>query len=186
MKTLKTYYPYDIFKKYSSLWENQINNYLSLLSGKSSTYEFNEHWSQTQNNTMELFRKNQEAFTSMLNVPTKKDITKLSEQNVATEEKIELLEAQILSLQESIKTSNKDLENIVAVSKQMMKLTKQLKTELTKTKKELAERKEFQSDLKHMNDELALLNSFKEEIVKSLIDKGEQKETVITGSNQPK
>lgn len=188
MSTVKQYDPNIIFNKFNNLWEKQINDCISLLSGHRDTLEFSKRLTESQTSILDLFRKNQEVFASMLNIPTKNDVTNIAEQNLATEGKIEILEEQILSLQDSIQTSNKDIENMVKVSKQMIKLTKQLKAELLRTKKELAKRDEFQTHLQSMNQELAQLTSFKEEfeIVKSLIDKGEQKEQVLAGSGQSK
>jgi chromosome segregation ATPase len=184
------YDPYEIIKYFGEIWGKQINDYINLVTNNSEYGELIKRGNDPLARQLEFFRKNQEVLANILNLPTKNDLKNLANFHIQTEEKIESLEEQIWSLQDSIKVTNKDIESVVEVSKEIIKLTKQLKTELVKTKKELAETKVFQSDLQDMKKELAQLNSFKEEfeMLKSLIDKGDQKASILAGSTsaQPK
>lgn len=190
MSSKNGYDPYEIYKWFSEIWEKQLNDYIYLVTNSSDYGELTKRGNDPLARPLEFFRKNQEVLASILNLPTKNDLKNLANFNIQTEEKIDSLEEQIWSLQDSVKVTNKDIESVVEVSKEIIKLTKQLKTELLKTKKELAETKVVQADLQDMKKELAQLNSFKEEfeMLKSLIDKGDQRGPVVAGSSsaQPK
>ena len=137
---------------------------------------------------MKVFRKNQEALASVLNIPTKNDLANLASLTIQTEEKIESLEEQIWNLQDSVKSQSKEIESVVEVAKEIIKLTKQLKTELVKTKKEQADSKDVQRELQEMKLELTKLNNFKDEfeILKNLIEKGKQVEPALAGVDSAK
>ncbi|WP_147533623.1 polyhydroxyalkanoate biosynthesis repressor PhaR [Bacillus marasmi] len=178
---------YTVLNKINELWEKQLNVYLTLISNNKDLEQLTAKAEDTQFRTLQIFRKNQEVIASLLNVPTKSDLKLLVNRENQTEEKLDSLEEQLLSLSEVVLSTNKDVESVIDVSKEIIKLTKQLKTELTRTKKQLAETKDLQSDLVEMKKELVQLNSFKEEFeaLKTLIDKGEQKEPVAAGASGP-
>jgi uncharacterized protein YdaT len=178
---------YAALTKFNEVWEKQLNIYLSLLSNNTELDQLSKKGIDSQARTIELFRKNQEVFASILNIPTKSDLAKLANRENQTEEKLDALEEQLWSLNETVTTTSKDIESVIDVSKEIIKLTKQLKTELTRTKKQLAETKDLQNDLVEMKQELIQLNTFKEEfeMLKTLIDKGEKKEPVAAGAPGP-
>jgi len=179
---------YDVLNKITELWEKQLNLYLSTIKNNGEIETIAKTGMDSQTKSLQLIRKNQELFASMLNIPTKSDLEKLVNRENQTDEKLDSLEEQLWGLSEAVQSSNKDIESVIDVSKEIIKLTKQLKSELIKTKKQLAETKDLQSDLVEMKKELIQLNTFKEEfeMLKTLIDKGEQKEAVVAGgsSNQ--
>lgn len=177
---------YDVLNKMTELWEKQLNLYLTTIKNNGEIETFAKTSMDSQTKSLQLLRKNQELFASMLNIPTKSDLMKLVNRENQTEEKLDSLEEQLWGLSEAVQSTNKDIESVIDVSKEIIKLTKQLKSELTKTKKQLAETKDLQSDLVEMKKELIQLNTFKEEfeMLKTLIDKGEKQEAVVAaGSN---
>jgi polyhydroxyalkanoic acid synthase PhaR subunit len=182
MSTKRPYDPYDSFKRYSELWEKQINDFIFLWSNNNEFVKMSKVGSDVNSRYLEAFRKNQEALAGILNIPTKNDVANVASLTIQTEEKIESLEEQLWELQDSMKSQSKEIESVVEVSKEIIKLTKQLKTELVKTKKELADSTDLQSELKEMRMELNKLNNFKDEfeVLKSLIEK-EKKEPVLSG-----
>lgn len=178
MSTKRPHDPYDSIKKYSELWEKQINDFIYLWSNNNEFVKMSHAGSEAHSRTLEVFRKNQEALAGVLNIPTKNDLANVASLTIQTEEKIESLEDQIWNLQDSVKSQSKEIESVVEVAKEIIKLTKQLKTELVKTKKELTDSKDVQKELQEMKLELTKLNNFKDEfeILKSLIEKGKQEE----------
>jgi hypothetical protein len=184
MSTKRPYDPYDSFKKYSEIWEKQINDFLFLLSNNNEFVKISKVGNDAHSSYLEAFKKNQEELAGILNIPTKNDLANVTSLTIQTEEKIYSLEEQILDLQDSMKSQSKEIESVVEVSKEIIKLTKQLKTELVKTKKELADSKNLQSELQEIKFELNKLNNLKEdiELLKSHIKNDYQKEPVLTGA----
>ncbi|MFJ5762563.1 polyhydroxyalkanoate biosynthesis repressor PhaR [Neobacillus sp. NPDC093182] len=180
--------PYDSFKKYSEIWEKQINDFLFLLSNNNEFVKMSGAGTGAHSRYLEVFKKNQEALAGVLNIPTKNDLANVASLTIQTEGKIESLEEQIWDLQDSVKSQSKEIESVVEVSKEIIKLTKQLKTELVKTKKELADSKNLQNELQEIKFELNRLNNFKEdiEILKSQIKNDQPIEPVLTGAGSTK
>ncbi|WHY02137.1 polyhydroxyalkanoate biosynthesis repressor PhaR [Neobacillus sp. DY30] len=184
MSTKSPFEPYDSFKKYSETWEKQINDFIFLLSNNNEFVKMAKAGTDAQTKYLETFKKNQETLAGVLNIPTKNDLANVTSLTIQTEEKIESLEEQIWNLQDSLKSQSKDIEIIVEVSKEIIKLTKQLKTELGKTKKELANSKDIQSELQEIKFELNRLTNLKEdiELLKSHMKNDEHLEQVLTVS----
>lgn len=188
MSTKRPYDPYDSFKKYSEMWEKQINDFIFLLSNNNEFVKMTNVGTGTHSRYLEVFKKNQEALAGVLNIPTKNDLANVASLTIQTEEKIESLEEHIWDIQDSLKSQCKDIESVVDVSKEIIKLTKQLKIELVKTKKELAESKNLQSELQEIKIELNKLNNLKEdiEILKSQIKNDHSNQPVLTGAGSTK
>jgi predicted RNase H-like nuclease (RuvC/YqgF family) len=189
MSAKRPYDPYDSFKKYSEVWEKQINDFIFILSNNNEFVKMSNAGTGAHSRYLEAFKKNQEALAGVLNIPTKNDLANVASLTIQTEEKIESLEEQIWNLQDSLKSQSKDIESVVEISKEIIKLTKQLKAELVKTKKELADSKNLQSELQEIKFELNKLNNFKEdiEILKSQIKKNDHpKEPLLLDSGSTK
>lgn len=188
MSGKKPYDPYETFHKYSQLWEKQINDFIYLWTNNKEFVNMTNLGTEMQSRYLEAFKKNQEALASVLNLPTKNDVTNVAALTIQTEEKIEALEEQIWDLQDSVKSQSKDIESVVEVSKEIIKLTKQLKTELVKTKKELADTKSVHAELQEMKFELMKLNDFKAEFetLKGLMAKDKDAEPVLAGAGSSK
>ena len=153
MSTNRQYDPYDSFKKYSEIWEKQINDFIFLLSNNNEFVKMSKVGTDSHSRYVELLKKNQEALAGVLNIPTKNDMANVTSLTIQTEEKIDSLEEQIWCVQDSLNSQSKEIESVVEVSKEIIKLTKQLKTELVKTKKELADTKTLQSELQEIKFE---------------------------------
>lgn len=188
MTTKRLYDPYDSFKKYSELWEKQINDFIYLWTNNTESVKMSKVGTETQSRYLEAVRKNQEVLAGVLNIPTKNDLANVATLTIQTEEKIEFLEEQIWDLQDSMKSQSKEIESVVEISKEIIKLTKQLKTEVVKTKKELANFKDIQSELQEMKLELSKLNTFKDEfeILKELMEKNKREEPILAGAGSAK
>ncbi|WP_078428121.1 polyhydroxyalkanoate biosynthesis repressor PhaR [Alkalihalobacterium alkalinitrilicum] len=190
MSDYKTHDPYETFKKYSVQWEKQLNEMFYLWTNNPEFVRYTKMNSDANANFLEFFRKNQEFLANQLNIPTKTDLANVSKIAIQTEEKLDLLEEQIWNLSDSFTETNKEIESIVEVSREVIKVTKQLKSELTKTKRELLNTKNLNEELQEVKEELASLNGLKEELasVKSLMEttkspNEEIKEAVLVGEN---
>jgi predicted RNase H-like nuclease (RuvC/YqgF family) len=188
MSSKRPYDPYDSFKKYSELWEKQINDFIFLWTNNNEFVKMANLGTDVQSRFQETLKKNQEAFASVLNFPTKSDVANVANLTIQADEKIETLEEQIWALQDSVKSQSKEIESVIEVSKEIIKLTKQLKTELVKSKKDQVDTKDLQSELQEIRQELFKLNSFKEdfEILKGRIEKDNEEEPVLAGSGSSK
>ncbi|WP_045522043.1 hypothetical protein [Neobacillus niacini] len=164
MTNQKSFDPYDLFNKFSTQWEKQVNDLIMTNTNNPRFTRLLQKSTETSAIYKEMFKKSQDLLGDHLHLPTKDDVTNVAKLALQTEEKLDSLEEQIWKLQDSISSTNKEIESIVGVSSDIIKLTKQLKTELTKTKLELAETKELRSDLKVMKNELADVKGLKEEI----------------------
>ncbi|WP_342430348.1 polyhydroxyalkanoate biosynthesis repressor PhaR [Neobacillus sp. FSL H8-0543] len=184
MSTNRPYDPYDSFKKYSELWEKQINDFIFLWTNNSEFVNMFKLGTEAHSRYLESLRKNQETLASLLNIPTKNDVANVASLTIQTEEKIEALEEQIWDLQDSVRSQSKEIESVVEVSKEIIKLTKQLKTELVKSKKEQADSSILHAELQEMKLELIKLSSFKQEfeMLKDLIEKDKPAEPVLASS----
>ena len=184
MSDKKNYDPYESLHKFSLVWEKQINDFIFLLNNNKDFVKMSDRGTDLHSRYLETFKKNQEALASVLNLPTKNDVTNVANLTLQAEEKMETLEEQIWDLQDSVKSQNKEIESVVEVSKEIIKLTKQLKTELVKTKKELADTKGLHAELQELKFELLKLNDFKQEFetIKELIKEEKSSEPVLTGT----
>lgn len=188
MSTKRPYDPYDSFKKYSDLWEKQINDFFYLWTNNNEFVKMSKAGTEAHSRYLENLRKNQEAMAGLLNMPTKTDLANVANLTIQTEEKIDSLEEQIWELQSAVHSQNKEIESVIEVSKEIIKLTKQLKTELVKAKKELIDTQDLQFELREMKQELMKLNKFKEEfdVLKNLIEKKTPSEPVLASAGSIK
>ncbi|WHY87815.1 polyhydroxyalkanoate biosynthesis repressor PhaR [Neobacillus novalis] len=180
--------PYETLHKFSLLWEKQVNDFIYLWTNNKEFVKMTNLGTDIHARYLETFKKNQEALASVLNLPTKSDVINVANLTIQTEEKIEVLEEQMWNLQDSMKLQGKDIESVVEVSKEIIKLTKQLKSELVKTKKELTDSKNLQLELQEMKFELVKLNNFKAEFesLRGLIEKGNDADRELTEAGSRK
>ncbi|WP_251552414.1 polyhydroxyalkanoate biosynthesis repressor PhaR [Neobacillus muris] len=182
----KTYDPFETLHKFSLLWEKQINDFIYLWTNNNEFVKAANLGTELHSRYLESMKKNQEALASVLNLPTKSDVTNVANLTIQTEEKIEALEEQLWDLQDSVKVQAKEIEGVVEVSKDIIKLTKQLKTELVKTKKELTDTKNLHEELQEMKFEIMKLAGFKEELeaLRSLMEKDPAHELTGAGTSK--
>jgi hypothetical protein len=177
--------PFETFHKLSLLWEKQLNDLFYLWTNNKDSVKMSKGATEIHSRYLEELKKNQEALASVLNFPTKNDVSNVAALTIQAEEKIEALEEQIWGLQDSIKSQSKEIESVVEISKEIIKLTKQLKTELVKTKKEQLKTNKLHVELQEMKFELMKLTSMKDEFesIKGFLKK--EKETEETEETEP-
>ena len=158
MSDQRTFDPYDTFKKFSIQWEQQMNDMIHLCTNNNDFIKYAKMSSDSNAGYVEWLRKNQEMLANQLNLPTKNDLANVAKLSVQTQEKLDSLEEQIWDLSDSAARTNKEMESVVEVSHEVVKMTKQLKTQLTETKEELAELKnllaERQTTTKNQSESL--------------------------------
>lgn len=156
--------PLSAFKKFNNQWEQQANDFIHTVTNNEEFVKFSKVGADTQARFMEMFSKNQELIANQLNLPTKKDVANVAKLSIQTDEKLDLVEEQIWKLQHSVDSSQKEWGSLLEVSQDMLKLSKQLKTDLAKTQKELSAAKGLSSELEAVKSELSQLTNLKEEI----------------------
>lgn len=161
----RTFDPYNAFKKFSEQWEKQANEFIHTSTNNEGFVKFTKVGIDAQVRFMKIFNKNQELMANQFNLPTKTDVASVAKLSVQTEEKLDLLEEQIWRLQDSVDTSNKEIAGVVDLTKEIIKLSKQLKTDLSETHKELTAVKELRSNLGEFKGELGEIHSLKEELI---------------------
>jgi polyhydroxyalkanoic acid synthase PhaR subunit len=174
MTERKTYDPYQTFKKISDEWEKQINETIHHLTNNHEFVELMKWGTMMQQPYLKMFKKNQEYFARLYNIPTKYDVAKAAKLTVQTEEKVDLLEEQLWKLEEKIDQTNHNVSNIAGAARDMIKLTKQLKTDQKKLD-------EIHTGLNDVTRELAEIYSLKEELaeLKELMKEKNEQEQVL-------
>ncbi|OLS35277.1 hypothetical protein [Bacillus sp. MRMR6] len=157
MTERNTYEPYQTFKKISDQWEKQVNDTIHRWTNHHEFVELMKWGTMMQQPYLKMFKKNQEYFAKFYNIPTKYDVAKAAKLTVQTEEKIDLLEEQLWKLEEKIDQTNKNVSIIADAARDMIKLTKQLKTDQKKLD-------EIHTGLNDVTRELAEIYSLKEEL----------------------
>ena len=141
MSNQRIFDPYDMFKNFSNRWEQRMNDMIHLYTNNNYFIKYAKMSSDSDARYVEWLRKNQEMLANRLNLPTKNDLANVAKLSVQTEDKLDSLEEQIWNLSDSVARTNKEMESGVEVSHEVVKMTKQLNTQLTETKEELAELK---------------------------------------------
>ncbi|WP_052948872.1 hypothetical protein [Mesobacillus campisalis] len=155
------YDPYQSFRQMSELWEQQMNTLFQTATNNSEFVNFAKAGLESHAKYMEQLRKNQELMASVMNIPTKSDLKNIARLTIQAEEKIDALEEQIWNLQDSFKAINQ--ENMGLFS-ELVKVTKQMKTELARNAKELGETKKMKAELEALRSDLAAANDLRAEI----------------------
>jgi hypothetical protein len=161
---MEAFNPFNALKKFNQQWEKQANDYIHTVTNNKGFIKFSKAGTDAQVRFMETYGKNQELIANQLNIPTKTDMTKVAKLSIQTEEKLDLVEEQIWKLQESVDSTNNELGNIVEVSSDIVKLSKQIKSDMAKTQKELTVAKELRSELEQVKSEISEIRSLKEEL----------------------
>ncbi|MEH6996532.1 hypothetical protein V7075_28150 [Neobacillus drentensis] len=83
----------------------------------------------------DLFSKNQELLASQLKVPTKNDLANVAKVAIQTEEKLDSVEEQLWRISDSAAKMNQEIESMIEVTREVMKVTSRMKLELSEFKK---------------------------------------------------
>ncbi|WP_052427585.1 hypothetical protein [Neobacillus niacini] len=160
MTNQNTFDPDDLVNKFSSQWEKHGNNFNHLLTNNREVVQFSRLSSYIHTRFRKMIDNSQELLANQLNLPTKEGFANIAKLSIQIAEKLDSLEKHIRKLQDSVYSTNKEIESVlVEVGSDNIKLTKQLKTELMKTKVELVEAKKTHCELLAMKNELADLKS---------------------------
>ncbi|WP_338451052.1 polyhydroxyalkanoate biosynthesis repressor PhaR [Niallia oryzisoli] len=141
MSNQRTFDPYETFKKVSIQWEQRMNDMIHLCTNNNDFIKYAKMSSDSNAGYVEWLRKSQEMLANQLNMPTKNDLANVAKLSIQTQEKLDSLEEQIWNLSDSVARTNKEMESVVEVLHEVIKMTKQLKTQQEETKEELAELK---------------------------------------------
>jgi uncharacterized coiled-coil DUF342 family protein len=160
MSDYKPFNPYELFTKVSTQFEKQLNELFQMGINNREILPFAKVFTDSTALFQEKINKYQEIFGAQLNLPTKIDVANIAKLSIQAEEKIDSLEEQIWKLQDSLNSSNKEIEGIA----ELIKKTKKPTTETTKTKAEIDETKELRRELKELRKELSDIKSIKGEI----------------------
>lgn len=151
MSNEKMYDPYEGFKQISEMWEKQINGLLFRAADNNEFVRLANAGLGVHSKYMELFRKNQELISGIMNIPTKKDIANVANLSIQAEGKIDILEEKIWKLQDCLGALNK--ENL-ELFQEMVKMVKQMQTEFQKTVHEVTELKRIKDDFQELRKDL--------------------------------
>lgn len=155
------YDPYKGFRDLTGMWEKQMNSLFLSWSDNTDYIKLSNVGLQTHTRYLEMLKRNQEIMASFMNMPTKTDVKNVAKLTIQAEEKIDALEEQIWSLQDSFAAVNK--ENMEFFG-ELVSLTKQMKEELDKNVKELREAKKVKSDLQKLRKDLSDTNELRAEL----------------------
>lgn len=204
----KTYDPFEGVKRISELWEKQLNGLLYMMTDNNEFVRLMKAGTDSHARYMERLRKNQELLAGLMNIPTKRDVANVAKQSIQAEEKIDILEEQLWSLQDSMNALSKEnvqmLQEMITIVKQMKdefnQITQELaesrivKEELQELKKGLVDIKIIQMDLHELRKEIEEIKGIKEELAALKNppqkgkgkDKDKDKELVLTGAGASK
>ena len=176
--------PFESLHKFSLLWEKQINDFLYFWTNNEDFVKVTNLGTEVHSRHLERFKRNQQAFASFLNLPTKNDVTNVAHLTIQTEERIEALEEEMWDIKDTLKMQSKEIQSVLEASKEMIKFTKQIKMELGKAKKELLTVNSLSAQLQEIKQELLELTRFKEEEEsgKDIDGKEEAIEPVVTAA----
>ncbi|NRD78641.1 hypothetical protein HPT25_14870 [Bacillus sp. BRMEA1] len=145
---------YDLLSSYNriaGLWEKQLNGLLYMLTDNKEFVRSANLGLNVYSRYLELFKKNQEFMASLMNIPTKKDIARVAKQSIQAEEKMDILEEQIWSVQDGIAAFNK--ENLEFL-KEVVNTLNSLKADLPQTVQEYANTGHLTKDIQELKQGL--------------------------------
>ncbi|MCM3113730.1 polyhydroxyalkanoate biosynthesis repressor PhaR [Neobacillus sp. MER 74] len=175
MSNNRPYDPFDSLSKITSQLEKQMNDLIYQVTDNKEFVRLLKRGSLSQTLLQERLSKNQELLASQLNIPTKNDLANVAKISIQTEEKLDGLEEQLWNLSDSADKTNQEIVTIVEISKEVMKVTTHLKSELSELKKEKAVLSEFKKEYMELKEEM---NTMKE-LLKSFITSEENNLTEI-------
>ncbi|MGG3467392.1 polyhydroxyalkanoate biosynthesis repressor PhaR [Neobacillus pocheonensis] len=182
MSNENIYDPFFVFNQLSEKWDKQLTGLLYNLADNKEFVRTASTGLNTYSIYLERLRKNQELFASIMNIPTKKDVANAAKLSIQTEEKIDLLEEQIWTLQDSVSSITK--EN-AGMFEEILKIVMQMKNEFQKMSHEVAETKKMKVDLQELRKKIESgLPGIEREKQKKEPEKKQDKDLVATSINK--
>ncbi|WP_053363147.1 hypothetical protein [Bacillus sp. FJAT-27251] len=186
--------PYDFFTSYrkiSEMWEKGLNDFLFKAVDNKELIGLTKIGVDAHSRYVERLKRNHELIASYWNLPTKKDVANVAELTIQAEEKVDMLEQQIWSMQDAFASTFKEqqtlIQNVMEFNQQMhgelIKAAKGLSADVKKLRKEIEETEELKTNFDEMRQELADLAGMKEDLeeMKNLL-KQENVQPELTGS----
>ncbi|MGG1675030.1 polyhydroxyalkanoate biosynthesis repressor PhaR [Neobacillus sp. NRS-1170] len=167
--------PYEMFTKLTTESEKQVNELFRFLTNNNEFVRTASAFSDSSTLFQEGFKKYQQMMETKLNIPSKMDLENIIKLSIQTEEKVDSLEEEIWKLQSLVTSSNKEIKEVVGVSRDIINLTKKLKTDVSQAKEVQAEIKEMHSELEEIKKGLADFKLLKEEV--SMLVEAKKKNT---------
>ncbi|MGG0174761.1 polyhydroxyalkanoate biosynthesis repressor PhaR [Gottfriedia acidiceleris] len=164
MSEHQTVDPYEILNKLTSESEKQLNELFRSFTNNCDFFQDTNTTSDSTTLFHERNKKYQQMFETQLNLPSKIDLNNIAKLSIRTSEKVDFLEEEIWKLKELVNSSNKEIEGVLEVSRNIIELTKKIKTDFFNTKVVKAEINDLRSEFQEIKKELADFKLIKEEI----------------------
>ncbi|HWL22696.1 MAG TPA: polyhydroxyalkanoate biosynthesis repressor PhaR [Ureibacillus sp.] len=172
MSKNSTYDPFDTLTKLTVQMENQVNDLVYQLTDNKEFVGLLKRGTNIQALLQERLNKNNGLLASKLNIPTKNDLADVAKIAIQTEEKLDSLEEQLWNLTDFADRTNREIESIVAASSEVLKVAKQLNSELAELKKDQAELSELKKEFTKLKEEMSSMKEFITFTISSELKKG--------------
>jgi polyhydroxyalkanoic acid synthase PhaR subunit len=150
----KRFDPMDFWKKVYDDAEKRWNEGMELFLNNRSFVRLSRMGINMQAVFLETLRRNQERWLNEMNLPTRKDLARVSKIAIQTETKVDTLEEQVWDLADAQKAMQEELQDVVAASRELVQINKQLKQELSRLKTQLAEAQESRGQLEELKEQI--------------------------------
>jgi len=200
MSEEQTNNPYDSFRRLSVMWEKGLNDILLTSLDNKELIHMTNLGVGMHSRYIQRLKRNQELMANMMNIPTKHDVASVAKLTVQAEEKVDTLQQQIWTLQDSFTLANKEQQQFIKemmefnqkLNKEWEKLSsdfteaRKLTGELKKLKKELTASEDIKAALEEVKKELVHLRETKAEVdqLKELLKKEKEEAVLITGGTK--
>lgn len=154
--------PYESFRRLSEMWEKGLNDLLIQSIDNRELIRMTQLGVGVHSRYVERLKRNQELMANIMNIPTKNDVANVAKLTIQAEEKVDTLQQQIWSLQDSFALANQEQHKLLA---EIMEFTKQLHTEWVHSAKDLAEAKKLTTEMKKMRQELVEAKDLQESLL---------------------
>ena len=139
--------PYDSLRRMSEMLEKGFNNLLFQSINHNGLIQMTMAGLEGHSRYIEFLKKNRELMANFMNLSTKTDIANVAKLTLQAEEKIDILEEQIWSLQESFVTASNQQQKIL---EGIMEYSSQIHNEWIKAASQLENLSEMKNDLEEL------------------------------------
>jgi predicted ribosome quality control (RQC) complex YloA/Tae2 family protein len=160
------------YRKISEMWEKGLNDFLFKAVDNKELIGLTKIGVDAHSRYVERLRRNHELIASYWNLPTKKDVANVAELTIQAEEKVDMLEQQIWSMQDAFAATFKEqqtlIQNVMEFNQQMhgelIKAAKGLSADVKKLRQEIEETEDLKTNFDEMRQELAGMKEDLEEM----------------------
>ncbi|KKK38602.1 hypothetical protein WQ57_08405 [Mesobacillus campisalis] len=133
------------YRKISEMWEKGLNDFLFKAVDNKELIGLTKVGVDAHSRYVERLKRNHELIASYWNLPTKKDVANVAELTIQAEEKVDMLEQQIWSMQDAFAATFQEQQTLI---QNVMEFNQQMHNELIKTAKGLS------ADVKKLGNEI--------------------------------